>query len=280
LPGQARLQSAAGVLGALAGVAALGGVLTPQLVVPEGMTVPDSYDSRLLLPAGVLVGLLGVASLSPRLATAVRPALAVGAAAVPLAGAAAFDAVLTAGQVSADVRAGVGAWLTGLAVLAAAAAACCAGLAGGVERDDVDLTELRPNLAVAGPAAVAALLAVGAFGFPALRAPDYVAPGVWSDFRIASWGLLAGLVAVVGAAVLAPLCRPRRRVALLLGATGVVGVRLLELPLTSGRAEGSSAGPGTWLALGCALALLVAVGLSARHAAVRGEAEDRRAGLV
>lgn len=267
LPGQARLQTAAGVLAVLTGVAALGGVLAPQLVVSEGMSPPVGYASRLLLPAGVLVGVLGLVSLSGRLATMVRPALAVAWAAVPLAGAAAVDAALTASQLGDDVRPGVGAWLTGLAVLGSVAVACCAALAGGVERDDVDLTDLRPNPAATVPAAVAAVLAVGAFGLPALRAPDYVEPGLWSDFRVASWGLLVGLATVVGAAALAPLCRPARRTALLLGATGVVGVRLLEVPLTGARAEGASAGPGTWLAGACALTLLAGALLSARSAA-------------
>ncbi|GDY29257.1 hypothetical protein GTS_08900 [Gandjariella thermophila] len=286
LPGQARLQTAAGLLAVLTGVAALGGVLAPQLVVPEGVSLPAGYASRLLLPAGLLVSVLGVASLSARLATAVRPALAVAWAAIPLAGAAAGDAVLTASQVGADVRPGVGAWLTGLAVLGSVAVACCAALAGGVERDDVDLTDVRPNPAATVPAAVAAVLAVGAFGLPALRAPDYVEPGVWSDFRVASWGLLVGLATVVGAAVLAPLCRPARRTALLLGAAGVVGVRLLEMPLTGARAEGASAGPGTWLAVACALALLVGALTSARSGTrtaedgARGRADDERAGPV
>jgi hypothetical protein len=54
---------------------------------------------------------------------------------------------------------------------------------------------------------------------------------------------------------------------LLLGATGVVGVRLLEVPLTGARAEGASAGPGTWLAGACALTLLAGALLSARSAA-------------
>jgi hypothetical protein len=267
LPGQARLQTAAGLLAVLTGVAALGGVLAPQLVVPEGMSLPEGYASRLLLPAGLLVGLLGLASLSGRLANAVRPALAIACAAVPLAGAAAVDAALTASQIGDDVRPGVGTWLTALAILGSVAVAGCAAVAGGVEREEVDLTDVRPNPGATVPAALGALLAVGAFGLPALRAPDYVDPGVWSDFRVASWGLLVGLATVVGAAVLAPLCRPARRTALLLGAAGVVGVRLLEVPLTGARAEGASAGPGTWLAVACALALLVGALLSARGAA-------------
>jgi hypothetical protein len=143
-------------------------------------------------------------------------------------------------------------------MLTAVVAAILAGIAGTAERDDVDLTEHRANLAVVIPAVAATVLGVGGFGLPALKAPDFVAPGIWSDFRLTSWGLLLGLLVVVAVGGLAPVSRPARAAALLLGAVGVVGVRLLEFPLTSGRVPEASAGAGTWLSLACLVALAIA----------------------
>ncbi|MFC7617827.1 hypothetical protein ACFQV2_34900 [Actinokineospora soli] len=140
----------------------------------------------------------------------------------------------------------------------ACATAVTAAVAGGAERDDVDLTERRYPLPVAAAAAVGALLAVGAWGLPVLTAPDLVAPGVWSGFRFASWGLLLGLGAVVAAAALAPASRPERGAALLLGAAALLGVRALEYPLTAARAAEGAPGQGLWLALAALAAFVVA----------------------
>jgi hypothetical protein len=182
-------------------------------------------------------------------------------------GAGTLDAALTGAGISPEIRVGVGVWLTGLAIALAAVAAACAGIAGSAERDDVDLTERGMNSRVVVPAVAAALLAVGAFGLPAVRASDFVAPGIWSDFRLASWGLVLGLAVVIAAAALAPWSRPARAAALLLGAAAVVGVHLLEYPLTGARATQATAGPGTWLSLACvaALAIAAAVAVSARR---------------
>src|SRR5207237_5764387 len=153
---------------------------------------------------------------------------------------------------SSGVHLGFGGWSAMFAMLFAGLAALSAALTGAAEREDVDLTERRTNLAVIIPAAAAVLLAIGAFGLPAVRAPDFVAPGVWSEFRLASWGLLLGLVVVIVVAVLAPGSRPAQAASLLLGAAALVGVHLLEFPLTHARAEHSTAGQGTWLSLACA----------------------------
>jgi hypothetical protein len=166
----------------------------------------------------------------------------------------------------------VGVWFTGLAMIIAAVAAGLAALAGAVERDDVDLTERGANLAVIVPAAAAVLLAIGAFGLPAVRAPDFVAPGIWSEFRLASWGLLVALVVVIVVAVLAPGSRPAQAASLLLGAAALVGIHLLELPLTGARAANATAGQGTWLSVACAAALVaaaIAATISRRPAASR-----------
>jgi hypothetical protein len=115
---------------------------------------------------------------------------------------------------------------------------------------------------MAAPATAAVLFAFGAFGLPILEAPDYVPAGVWSEFRLASWGLVLSLVTVVSATVIAVLSRPSRAVALLLGAAAVVGVHLLQWPLTGARVPDSSPGAGAWLSLACVAGLLISAVLA------------------
>jgi hypothetical protein len=272
LPGQSRLHVATGVLGLVAAGAALVGADTNLYVLSADLPRNTDVAGRLLIPAAVLIGVCAVGMLIPRWAFVVRPAFAVAWVSVLLAGFGAVDTAMTATQID-GVRIGIGTWATGLAMVIALAAACTAGLAGGVERDDVDLTELswRPQVLV--PAVVAAALAVGAFGLPVLQAAGFRPPGIWSDFRFASWGLVFSLVAVLAAALLAPICRPARAVGLLLGAAGLVLVRLLSLPLDRSMAPGTSAGPGLLIAVACLVALLVAAGMAGWLA--RGEAAER-----
>lgn len=253
-----RLHLLAGALGIVAGLAALAGGLGTQLVVEAGLEQPESFANRQLVPAGVIVGLLGAALLVGRWSAAVRPAFTVSLAAVLVVGAGTLDAALTGAGISPDVHVGFGVWATGVAMALAVVAAICAGVAGSAERDEVDLTEGRLNQPVVVPAGAAGVLAIGAFALPAVRAPDFAAPGIWSDFRLGSWGLLLGLGVVIAVCVLAPLSRAERGASLLLGAAAVVGVHLLEFPLTSGRAAGATPGPGTWLSAACLVALLIA----------------------
>jgi hypothetical protein len=247
-----------GILGLLAAIAALGGGLGRQLVVDAGLDQPASYANRQLVPVAALIGVLGIALMIRGTASAVRPAFTVSLASVFLVGAGTLDADLTATAASTGVHLGIGIWFTGLAMIFAAIAAGLAALAGAVERDDVDLTERGTNLAVIIPAVAAVLLAIGAFALPAVRAPDFVPPGIWTEFRVASWGLLLALIVVIVVAVLAPESRPAQAASLLLGAAALVGVHLLEFPLTGARAANATAGPGTWLSLACAAALIVA----------------------
>jgi hypothetical protein len=261
LPGQSRLHLATGVAGLLAAGAALVGADTSLFVVPAGLPQTTDVAGRLLIPAAALVGVCAIGMLVPRWASVVRPVIAVAWVAVLLAGTEAFDTALTATQID-GVRIGAGFWASGLAMLAALATGCCAGLAGGVERDDVDLTSLKWQPAVLAPGVAAALLAFGAFGLPVLKATGYSGPGLWSDFRFASWGLVFSLVAVVAAGLLAAICRPQRGAALLLGAAGVVVVRVLALPLDRSTAPNPVPGPGFLLAVVCLVALLVGAGLA------------------
>jgi hypothetical protein len=257
LPTQSRLHLATGVAGLLAAGAALVGADTDLFVLPPDLPATTDVAGRLLVPAAALIGICAVGMLVPRWASAVRPAFAVVWAGVVVAGIQAFDTALTANQIS-GVRIGPGFWASALAMVAAIAGACCAGLAGGVERDDVDLSQLRWHVGVLGPSIAGALLAVGAFGLPAVEAPGYTEPGLWSHFTFASWGLVFGVVAVVAAAVLAPRCRPHRGAALLFGAAGVLLVRMLEFPLSHHMAGAhATSGPGFVLALAGFVALLV-----------------------
>jgi hypothetical protein len=256
-----RIHLLTGVLGILAGVAALIGAAGPQLVV-EGLDAPESYANRQLIPVGILVAVLGATLLTNRWAAAVRPAFVVSLGAIALVGTATLDAAFTGAGIGDTVHIGAGVWFAAAAMLVGAAAAVSAAIAGGAERDDVDLTERTTHLSVAAPAGAAILFSIGAFGFPMITAPDFVAPGIWSDFRLASWGLVIAMVVVIAAGVLAAVSRPARASALLLGAAAVVGVHALEFPMTSDRVEGAGAGSGTWLALAACLAFLVAAGVA------------------
>ncbi|MFL6119295.1 hypothetical protein [Actinophytocola sp.] len=266
-----------GVLGVLTGVATIVAGVTALVVAHVDQ--PESYANRQLLPAGIVLVLLS-AALFTRAASAVRPALVVALGAVPLVGLAALDTAFTAttlGTVmpgfpvaASDTRVGAAVWFTIAAFVLAAAAAIAAGITGGAERDDVDRTQRAPHLRYGIPAAGAVLFAIGAFASPMIRAPGFAPPGIFTEFRLASWGLLIGLLVIVGAAVVASFARPARAAALLFGAAVVAGVRLLELPLTGDRVSGAHAGGGTWLTLAC-LVTLVAAAVAAATDPHRGQ---------
>lgn len=275
LPALLWLHRIAAVTALLAGALALVAGALPAIAAPPGIPSPAVSAARLLIPAGVV--LLGVAAALLLLAGrggAVRPVLAVAWVVVPLVSGAVLETVLTAGEI-ADVGFGAGAWAAAGAVLAAATAGLIAALGGGVERDDVDLVELaargadRPVL-LAG--ALAAVLAVPAFGLPVATGPGYRAVAIAPGSGIAAWGLVTALVAVVAAALVAARCRPVRAAALFAGAGLVVVVRLAELPLVAGRIEDASAAAGTWSSLACLAVLAVGAVAAVRPAQPR----DRR----
>lgn len=254
-----------GVFGVLTGGAAFLGALGALVVVDGDGDQLESYANRQLIPAGIVLVLLG-AALFTRWAGTVRPAFVVSLGAIALVGLASLDAAFTGTTlpattfnipiVTADVHVGAGVWFTVVAIVLAAVAAVAAAVAGGAERDDVDLTERTLRTKVAIPAGAAILLAVGAFASPVIEAPDFTAPGIFSEFRLASWGLLIALAVVVAAAAIAAFARPARGAALLFGAAAVVGVHLLELPMTGDRVADATAGQGTWLSAACLVALV------------------------
>src|SRR5206468_8789645 len=131
----------------------------------------------------------------------------------------------------------------------AALAGVLSALAGGNDRADAGQAGRTRSWVLVAVVVLAAVLCTGAFGLPIMRAPDYVAAGLWSNLRVGSVGLLIALLAVLVAVALAPASRPLKAAGLLAGSAGVVGVRVLELPLTSGRVTGATAGPGLWLGL-------------------------------
>ena len=258
LPSRGNLHLWAGIAGLLAAIAGLVAVALPLLSLPDGVAVPENYAIRLLTPASVLVGVLAVGLLVPAWAALVRPAFAVACAAIALAVASGFDNVLSAtGVITSKATPGAGVWFGALAVLLALVAVIIATLAGSLEREDVDLSELEGRPVLGWLAGLAALLALGAFGFPAVTGPGYESAGLWT-FRIASTGSVVALVAVVIAAAIAARSRPSRGAALLFGAAGVAVVRALEFVFTGGRVAGSAPSLGTWLAIACALVLVVA----------------------
>ncbi|TCO65462.1 hypothetical protein EV192_1011254 [Actinocrispum wychmicini] len=263
----------AGVLAILAGITGLLGraadlvvverptdkpITQTDLLILLSRVRPQSYADRLLLPAGLLLLVLGVLLLIKPIAAAVRPALSVGWVAMPLAGLGALDAVVTATNTSTAIRSGTGVVWTVIAVVLAIAAAVFAGAAGGLERDTLEQDEeRRTNIVLAAPIVAAAMFAVGAFGLPTMRAAEFAAPGLWQNLRLASWGLLLAVVAILIAIGIATRSRPGRAAMLLLGAAAVVGVHAMEFPLTSARAAGAEVGPGTWLSLACIAALVI-----------------------
>ncbi|HET8643336.1 MAG TPA: hypothetical protein VFM37_15470 [Pseudonocardiaceae bacterium] len=268
LPAALRLRRVAGGLAVTAGVAGLLGAVTDQVTVSGQLTAgslltaPVVYPARLLVPAGVLLVVLGALMLAPRAGAVVRPALVAGWAAMALAATATLDLTLTATQLD-GLDAGFAGWPTGLALLLAPAAGALAGVAGGVEREEADLTDpaaRRADRVVLVTGGLAAVLALPAFGLPLVTSADYLPAGLWSRFGVASWGLLAAAAVVVAAGLLAPRSRPARSVALLLGAAAVVAVHLTAVPLVGARGEApGSVGPGTWFAIACGLSLLAAV---------------------
>ncbi|WP_210718589.1 hypothetical protein [Amycolatopsis acididurans] len=267
LPGVRRLWVATGVLAVLTGVLSLIGALTAQVLIIGDLPGPESPWRWLLFVAGLLTGVLGLAMFVPRLAANMRPALSVCWAGVPLAGTAVLTTAITATELrAAGLTPGPGVLWTAVAIVAAVATACCSVVAGMVERDNEDVAGGdRPGPNLMTPLVAGGILAIGGFGTPSILAPDYVEPALWSNFGTPSWGLLLALITVVGVCLLAPRCRPARAAALLAGATCLAGLRVAEYPLTVGVA-GAHPGVGWWLALACAVALLIATAVAARPA--------------
>ncbi|MCU1683508.1 MAG: hypothetical protein JWQ81_4247 [Amycolatopsis sp.] len=286
VPGLFWWQLTTGVLAVLTAGAAFAGGLLAQVTAVSGLPVPQSPARPVLMIAGGLVGVLGLLVVLPVTSRLVRPVLSAAWVGVLLSGAAVLGTALVATRIAADYSAGPGVIFTCVAMLGASLTAGCSVITGVVERDTDDETDeaveavesfegiTKPPApaefdlaAMAGssllmPLVVAAILAVGAFGLPTFTAPDYVSPGLWSNFETSSWGLVAALATVLGAAALALGSRSFAAAGLLVGAAAVIALRAAELPFVGGSVAGSTVGIGFWLALACVLALLFAAGLA------------------
>ena len=266
LPTLNKMHAAVGAFAVLAAAAVLAGAAAPQLVVLVGET-PEFFAARLIWPAGVALGVLGLLMFARGVAGAVRPALVMAIYAVSLASTASVQAVLAASE-SRLAQPGAGFWLlTAAAAPLGVIAAVCAAVAGAVERENAEPRK-RQELPMAelGAVLLAGLFAAGAFALPAMRGTDYTAPSIIAGDLVESGPLLGSLLVLIIALAVAVRSRPERGAGLLAGAALVAGVRALELPLTGGRIEGVSAGPGTWLALACVVALVIAAGLMGTRA--------------
>ncbi|WP_235999437.1 hypothetical protein [Qaidamihabitans albus] len=271
VPGRRRLQVATGVLAMLTAAAAIAGSFAAQLATAGPGPAPESPARWLLFTAGALVGVLGAAMFVPRLAPVVRPVLSVAWAGVLIAATAVLDTAITATGFRGSVSTGPGVLPAWLAMCGAAVTACCSAVTGVVEREDIgdiDGTqsgapgESRVDVNLLTPLAAAAILSVAAFGMPVVTAPDYVAAGLWSEFRTPSWGLLAGALTVLGAIALALRSRPVPGAGLLTGAATLLGLRAATLPLSGAYIDGARPGSGFWFALAAAAALLIAAGIA------------------
>lgn len=247
LPGSRGMHLLTAVSGLLAGAAAVAGGLLPALSTPPGVAQPQVYSARVLLLAGVVLAALCAAMLTEMFAAVLRPAVSIAWVGLVLGASGVLQAVLVAITVP-GVGAGSGGWLAVVAVLLGACCGLFAGLAGAVERDDVDtsvqLLAGRPALAAG---AVAALAAVLGLALPLYGGAEVSAAALFTgSWGWDSWGLLAVAVGVVGALVVAGRSRPRRAVALLAGVELVLAIHLLSWPLTAGRLPDSSVGAGAF----------------------------------
>lgn len=259
MPRRRMLDGGVGALALATAVAAVAGARTPMLSGDDGAAV-ENLSQPLLGPAGVLVGVLGLAMFVPKGAAVVRPALSVAWAGVLLVGVQALALPVAVDTVLLASRPGIGVVWTAVAVLGALLLAACSLVAGVVEREDTERVPLHS--AVMFSSAIAGPLVIGAFGLPVISAAEYQGSGLAQRFDLTFWGVLVAMLVVLGALALAPLCRSARAAALLLGAIGVVAMRLLELPLVGGQVDGFEIEAGTWFGFAAAAVLAVAAGIA------------------
>jgi len=251
-----RCRLAGAALATLAGGAAVAAALTEPLRLAPDLPHPQLATRWLLLAAGAVLVPLGLVTASRVLGPRVRPALAVVLVTVPMAAGEPLAAVL--GVLGLDgVSAGPGLWLTLLAVSVAGTAALAVVLAGGFERDEVDLTRTPYEGPLAAASAAAAVLTVPAFWLPLVDGAGWGTTGVLQPpFGLASWGLLAGFAVTMGALLIGPRCRPGPAMVLYGGVFAVLVFRAARLAVTPGLVPGNGLGEGAW-ATGLCLALVV-----------------------
>ncbi|MPY77007.1 MAG: hypothetical protein GEV04_00650 [Actinophytocola sp.] len=278
VPRQRVLYAIAGGLAILAGVSAIAGAMTPLVIGPDGHQV-GSPVQFLLYPVGLGLGLLGVAALLPTAAAWVRPVFSVAWAGVLLVAAQVLTVPIAADELPIDTTNGAAGWWAFCAVVFAVLLAVCSLVAGVVEREEtgwlpaVADAEVSGGVAgklIGGGAALAGVLALGAFLLPVVRSQDYVAAALSARMDLAFWGVLLATLAVLGVLALVPRSGRSSAVALLVAAIGVVGLRLLE-SYAVGRRYDMTIGLGALFAIG-AIVVLVALAVTV---AIRGRSTER-----
>ncbi|HEX4248870.1 MAG TPA: hypothetical protein VH008_13485, partial [Pseudonocardia sp.] len=256
-----RAGAALAVLGG--GVAIAAGLAEPLRLAPD-LPHPHLATRWLLLAAGALLVPLGLATAPRSLGPRVRPALAVVLVTVPMAAGEPLAAVL--GVLGLDgVGAGPGLWLTLLAVTLAGAAALAVVLAGGFERDEVDLARTPYEGPLAAASSAAAVLTVPAFWLPLVDGAGWGTTGVLQPpFGLPSWGLLAGFAVTMGALLIGPRCRPGPAMVLYGGVFVVLVFRTARLAVTPGLVLGNGLGEGAWATGLCVVLVVVAAALVPR----------------
>lgn len=250
------LHVATGALAVATAGFAVAAARLPLVQLPDGSAASRPAGQWLLLPAGLVLGVLGVALLVPAVARTVRPTLSIAWSAVVVAATAALALPLAAADLPVDVGTGSGAVLAVLAVVGSLLVAGSSVVAGMVERETADPEPAGPWLR--WPVAAAAVLAVVAFALPMVTSERYQGTALLGDLAFSSAGLLAGLLVVVAGCALAPYSRPPRAAAVLAGVAVVLVVRLLELPAIGATGDAAATpGVGFW-AGGAAVAVLVA----------------------
>lgn len=253
------LHVATGALAMVTAGFAVAGSRLPFVRLPDGSAASLTPGQWSLLPAGGVLGALGVALLVPALARTVRPALSAAWSAVVVAGTAALALPLAASDLPVDVATGSGAVLTVIAVVVSVLVAGCSVVAGMVERETADVEPVGSWLR--WPAGAASVLAVVAFAMPVVSSARYAGTALVGDVSISSAGLLVGLLVVAAACALAPSSRPERAAALLAGAAAVLVVRLLELPaITAAGDARATAAAGFWIGSAAVAALVATAG--------------------
>ncbi|MDT7668545.1 MAG: hypothetical protein QOC74_1328 [Pseudonocardiales bacterium] len=264
-----RCRLAGAGLTVLAGGCAVAAALTEPLRLAADLPHPQLVARWMLIAAGVLLVPLGVLTATRRLGPTVRPALAVVLVVVPLAAGDPLAALLAVLGLP-GVSAGVGLGLMLLSVVLAGAAGLAVVLAGGFERDEVEVTRTPYEGPLPAAAVAAAVLAVPAFWLPLLDGVGWGTTGVLQPpFGLPSWALLAGFAVTAGAALIGPRCRPARAIALFAGVVAVLLFRVLRLAVTPGLAVGDSVGEGAW-ASGLCLVLVLVAGALVMRGVLRG----------
>ncbi|GAB2656790.1 hypothetical protein ABI214_07580 [Prescottella soli] len=153
------------------------------------------------------------------------------------------------------------------AVVAAVGAGVLTGIAGAVERDDIDTSEPHdPPQRLLGVGAAAAVVTVLGYALPLYQGSDGTAaalgrlPWGWD-----AWGQVLSVVAIVVAVLVAMGARPARGAALLVGATVVAALHVLAWPLSAGRLTDPVVASGAAPAILAVVLLAVSAALVGRR---------------